>query len=111
MPGRRSKYSADFNSQMKTILSCVLVENPRELNIDEMKQLDMRLVGLTNQKAARLLNEMVEMGFCAKSKQRGSNRMCYKAIGAMVDEGYEIGPDRGYDYSEKFEEYINTHKG
>lgn len=100
MRGKRSKYSADFNSEMKTILSCVLMENPREMNIDEMKALDMRLVGLTNQKAARLLNEMVEMGFCAKSKQKSTNRVCYKAIGIMEDEGYEIGPDRGYEYAD-----------
>lgn len=109
MRGNRSKYSADFNSEMKTILSCVLMENPREMNIDEMKALDMRLVGLTNQKAARLLNEMVEMGFCAKAKQKSTNRVCYKAIGTMIDEGYEIGPDRGYDYSDKFEEYMANH--
>lgn len=100
MRGNRSKYSADFNSEMKTILSCVLMENPREMNIDEMKALDMRLVGLTNQKAARLLNEMVEMGFCAKAKQKSTNRVCYKAIGIMEDEGYEIGPDRGYEYAD-----------
>lgn len=105
-----SKYSADFNSEMKTILSCVLLDSKQELNIDEMKARDMRLVGLTTQKAARLLNELVEMGFCAKSKQKSTNRMCYKAIGTMIDEGYEIGPDRGYDYSDKFEEYM-TKKG
>lgn len=106
MRGNRSKYSADFNSEMKTILSCVLLDNPREMNIDEMKAADMRLIGLTTQKAARLLNEMVEMGFCVKSKQRSTNRVCYKAVGTMIDEGYEIGPDRGYDYSDKIDEYI-----
>ena len=100
MPSRRSKYSKEFNSEMKTILSCVLMDNQREMNIDEMKAADMRLVGLTNQKAARLLNELVEMGFCVKSKQKSTQRVCYKAVGIMEDEGYEIGPDRGYEYAD-----------
>ena len=106
MPGRHSKYSANFNSEMKTILSLALLEAQEAVNIDKLKLFDMRLNGLTNQKAARLLNELVEMGFCVKSKERGTNRVAYKAIGVMEDQGYEIGPNKGYDYSDKFEEYM-----
>jgi len=105
MPGRRSKYSVDFNSEMKTALSMALLEAKEAVNIDKLKLFDMRLNGLTNQKAARLLNELVEQGFCVKSKEKSTGRVAYKAVGVMEEQGYEIGPDRGYDYSDKFEEY------
>ena len=105
MPGRRSKYTVDFNSEMKTALTCALLEAKEAVNIDQLKLFDMRLNGLTTQKAARLLNEMIEMGFCVKSKDSRTGRMLYKAVGVMDEQGYEIGPDKGYDYSDKFEEY------
>ena len=107
MPGRRSKYSVDFNSEMKTALSMALLEAKEAVNIDKLKLFDMRLNGLTNQKAARLLNELVEQGFCVKRKEKSTGRVAYKAVGVMEEQGYEIGPDRGYDYSDKFEEYVN----
>ena len=82
-----------------------LLEAKEAVNIDKLKLFDMRLNGLTNQKAARLLNELVEQGFCVKSKEKSTGRVAYKAVGVMEEQGYEIGPDRGYDYSDKFEEY------
>ena len=106
MPGRRSQYSKEFNSEMKTALSMALLEAKEAVNIDQLKLFDMRLNGLTNQKAARLLNELVEMGFCVKSKEKSTGRVAYKAIGVMEEQGYEIGPDKGYDYSEKIDEYL-----
>ena len=100
MPYKKSKYSASYNSEMKVALMEALCQAKEAVNIDQLKCYDIKLVDMTNQKAARLLNEMVEMGLAVKGKDKSTNRITYKAIGTMIEQGYELGPERGYEYVE-----------
>lgn len=101
MPGRASKYSAQYNSEMKVLLMDALLESEGAVNIDQLKQHSIRLTDMTTQKAARLMNELVAMGIALKSKDKASGRVVYRAYDNMVKEGYEIGPNRGYEYAER----------
>ena len=103
MPGRTSKYSAEFNSEMKVLLLDALCDCEEAQNIDQIKLHSIRLADLTPQKAARLLNELVAMGFACKSKDKHTGRVVYKSYDVMQKQGYEIGPDRGYEYGERSE--------
>lgn len=100
MPYKKSKYSANYNAEMKVALMEALCQAKESVNIDQLKCYDIKLVDMTNQKAARLLNEMVEMGLAVKGREKGTNRVTYKAIGVMLEQGYELGPERGYEYVE-----------
>ena len=100
MAYKKSKYSKEYNSEMKVALMEALCQAKESVTIDQIKCYNIKLVDMTNQKAARLLNELVEMGIAAKGKEKVSNRVTYKAIGTMMDQGYEIGPNRGYEYAE-----------
>jgi hypothetical protein len=101
MPGRKTaKYSAAYNAEMKVALMDALLECKEAVNIDQLKLMSIKLTNMTNQKVARLMNELVEQGIAAKGKDK-SNRVTYKAISNMVEQGYEIGPDRGYEYNDE----------
>lgn len=100
MPGRTSKYSAGYNSEMKVVLMDALLDCQEAVNIDQLKAKNIRLAGMTNQKAARLMNELVEMGIAAKTQDRVTKRVVYKALQIMRDQGYEIGTGKGYNYEE-----------
>lgn len=100
MPYKKSKYSADYNAKMKVALMEALCECKESVNIDQLKSCSIELANITTQKAARLLNEMVEMGLAVKGREKSSNRVTYKAVGVMLEQGYELGPERGYKYVE-----------
>lgn len=102
MPGRKiNKYSAEYNSEMKVALFDALLEAKEAVTIDQLRTFDLKLVNMTTQKAARLLNELVNAGAAVKGKHSGSGRMTYKAVGTMIHQGYELGRDRGYEYNDR----------
>ncbi len=100
MPGRKSKYSAEYNSEMKVALMDTLLNCEEAVNIDQLKAKNIYLAGITNQKASRLMNELVDMGIAAKSQDKVTKRVVYKALEIMKKQGYEIGENKGYEYNE-----------
>jgi hypothetical protein len=90
MPYKKSKYTKLQNSEMEFRVIHVLAESAEALTIDEIKCRDIGLVGITSQKMARVLGGLVDMGFAIKSKHKTKNRMVYKAIGVMEEQGYDM---------------------
>lgn len=91
MPGFvKSKYSKDFNSELRVRALGVLAESPNALTIPEICSEDLTLTGQTPQKMARVLNELVEAGFVKKTNSKSKGRMVYAAVSQLVDQGYDI---------------------
>ncbi len=84
MPGRKSKYSAEVNGQIKVELFSTLAEAGEYDNptIEWIQNHSIYLKGFTTQKLSRSLNEMVEMGFVRKGKLH-SGRMVYRLVGEV----------------------------
>lgn len=84
MPGRKSKYSAEMNGQIKVELFSTLAEAGEYDNptIEWIQNHSIYLKGFTTQKLSRSLNEMVEMGFVRKGKLH-SGRMVYRLVGEV----------------------------
>ena len=87
MPYSRSKYSKELTQHWTTKAMIVLAEAQRDMTCKEIQQEDLELTGVTPQKMARILNELVDKGLVMKSKDR-SGRMHYKAMGTILKEGY-----------------------
>ena len=60
------------------------------MTIDEICQTDISLAGITSQKMARSLNELVEAGFVMKTKSKSKNKMVYAAVSQLESQGYDI---------------------
>lgn len=60
------------------------------MTIDQIKQEDLMLMPHTSQKLTRVLSRLIEMGLVRKGKSKRLNRMLYKAVSAMEEEGYEV---------------------
>lgn len=80
MPGRTSKYSARTNGELKLATIDVLNTYPEALTISDICVRDITLNGQTNQKMARILSELVEMGLVKKAKSKAKGRMVYMAV-------------------------------
>lgn len=89
MPGRTSKYSPQFNSQITFEAMDVLAESPVALNISEICNSRISLNGITSQKMSRILNHLCEMGLVQKTKS-SSGRMMYKSTAVMQAQGYNV---------------------
>ena len=83
-----SKYSKEFTNEMTGRIAIVLAESQQALNITEIQQLDMRLVGITPQTMARMIGHLVDVGLVAKAKGR-DGRMVYKCLGVLEEEGVD----------------------
>ena len=91
MPGYvKSKYSKEFTSELRVKALCVLADSPTPMTIDEICHADTTLVGITTQKMARSLNELVEAGFVMKTKSKTKNKMVYAAVSQLEEQGYDI---------------------
>ena len=101
MAYKKSKYSAEYNSEMTVRFMDALCQAQEAVTIDQLKCYDMCLTDVTNQKAARILNNLVEMGIAVKGKNKVNNRVTYKAIGTMIEQGYDLGENRGYEYNKE----------
>ena len=91
MPGYvKSKYSAEFSSELRVRALSVLADSPTPMTIDEICHADSSLVGVTTQKMARSLNDLVEAGFVMKTKSKAKNKMVYAAVSQLEEQGYDI---------------------
>ena len=91
MPGYvKSKYSPEFSSELRVRALSVLADSPTPMTIDEICSSDTTLVGVTTQKMARSLNELVEAGFVMKTKSKAKNKMVYAAVSQLEAQGYDI---------------------
>lgn len=104
MPGRRSKYSAEVNGQIKTELFYVLTlatdyDNP---TIEWIKSHSIFLSNITQQKLSRSLNELLEMGIIGKAKMK-NGRMVYrlKTEYPQTSEYFSRHEDEGIDDEEE----------
>lgn len=85
----KSKYSP-AQTQMWTVAAMVVLNDSREaMTCDQIRQGDMCLVDLTPQKLARILSDLVNAGFVARTKGK-DGRMKYKSVGVLIEEGYEL---------------------
>ena len=91
MPGYvKSKYSAEFSSELRVRALSVLADSPIPMTIDEICRVDSNLIGVTTQKMARSLNDLVEAGFVMKTKSKSKNKMVYAAVSQLEEQGYDI---------------------
>ena len=72
----KSKYSKEFNSELRVRAMSVLSDAGESLTIPEICQSDLTLTYQTPQKMARVLSELVEDGFVARDNKNG--RVAYK---------------------------------
>lgn len=85
----KSKYSP-AQTQMWSVAAMVVLNDSREaMTCDQIRQSDLCLIEVTPQKLARILGEMVEAGFVAKTKGK-DGRMRYKSVGVLIEEGYDL---------------------
>ena len=91
MPGRKSKYTAELNGQLKMRVLSVLDNASDGVNptLDWIRQQDMILMPHTTQKLSRILGNLVDMGLVVKSKSRSLGKMVYRLKSKMEDDGYE----------------------
>ncbi len=85
------KYTAEQESEFRFRILDILNEQEEAIDINEIKsQAPMLLGPLSYQKMSRILNYLIEMGLVRKAKHRATNRMVYKSVSKMVEQGYEI---------------------
>ncbi len=91
MPGRRtSKYRPQQTALWEGEVMIILAESQEALDIDEIKSRSINLTGVTPQKMARILGHLIEMGNVVKAKSKSKNRMVYKSLAVMRDQGYDV---------------------
>ena len=91
MPGRRtSKYRPQQTALWEGEVMIILAESQEALDIDEIKSRSINLAGVTPQKMARILGHLIEMGNVVKAKSKSKNRMVYKSLAVMRDQGYDV---------------------
>ena len=89
MPGKVSKYSAEYNGQLKVSILDVLPEATDSITTSEIQSHSIFCAQATPQKMARILNEMVDMGIVMKAKSKSTGRMKYILTSKMKELGYE----------------------
>ena len=107
------KYSKEFTNEMTGRIAVVLAEEQGALNIQEIQQRDLTLVGITSQKMARMIGHLVDVGLVAKAKGK-DGRMVYKCLATLEAEGvdpeiYRYGAnmrDKAEDFQKR---YMNEH--
>lgn len=91
MPGRRtSKYRPQQTALWEGEVMIILAESQEALDIDEIKSRSINLAGVTPQKMVRILGHLIEMGNVVKAKSKSKNRMVYKSLAVMRDQGYDV---------------------
>ena len=89
MPGHVSRYNDKLNHQITFDTIEVLDASPIAMSISDICAARISLHGITSQKMARVLNELIEKGFVKKAKSK-SGRMMYKSTAVMESQGYDI---------------------
>ena len=70
-----SKYSKEFNSQLRTTVFSVLAESGRSMTRDEIQRGAISLAEVTPQKISSTLTQMYAQGFVGKAKGTGGKMM------------------------------------
>ena len=89
MRGKTTKYSAEYNGQLKTSILDVLADAEESMTTSDIQAHSIFCAQATPQKMARVLNELVEMGIVMKGKSRSTGRMKYITTAMMNQLGYE----------------------
>ncbi len=85
------KYTAEQESEFRFRILDILNEQEEAIDINEIKsQAPMLLGHLSYQKMSRILNYLIEMGLVRKAKYKATNRMVYKSVSKMTEQGYEV---------------------
>lgn len=93
MSGKVSKYSAEYNGQLKVAILDVLSEATESITTSDIQKRSLFCAGATPQKMARVLNELVEMDIVRKAKSKATGRMKYILTSVMKEQGYESDAD------------------
>lgn len=90
MPGRSTpKWNKQQTALMEGEVMDILSHTHEALTIDQIEQRSFTLNGVSNQKMARILSHLIEMGMVVKAKSRSQNKMVYKSLAVFEEEGYE----------------------
>ena len=73
---KTSKYTQDFNSELRTTLFGVLADSGRSMTRDEIKRSLPSLATVTPQKISSTLTQMYNQGFVSKAKN-ASGKVVY----------------------------------
>lgn len=98
MPGRvrTRKLSAAKEGELKLRVLDVLNNSDDAMTLDDIKASDITLAGLTTQKLSRVIGSLVEIGLVRKSRSKTLERMVYKTVSKMIEQGYDVGPEPAY---------------
>lgn len=108
-----SKYSKEFTNEMTGRIAVILAEAQEAMNIQQIQNQDLNLVGITSQKMARMINHLVDMGLVAKTKGK-DGRMVYKCLATLEEEGadpeiYRYGANMRDNSADFQKRYMNEH--
>lgn len=113
MPGRKTKMSTAREEELRWKVLDILVHSDNALTTSDIIAQDPFLHGITPQKITRVLSYLNEMGFVRKAKSKSLNRMVYKAVSKMQEQGYDVEdpicmPKPYYGIDWELEEEINN---
>lgn len=78
-----NKWTKQQTENMENDILDVLVNNDVAMTIDDICVRAINLSGITNQKMARMLSHLIEMGLVVKAKSKSKGRMVYRAVATM----------------------------
>ena len=87
---KSSKYSAAKNAEMSIAALDVLTNSPIAMTIEQIKSASFDLTNCTDQKIARVLNDLVDKGFAFKAKSKSKKRMVYISAQTMEANGFNL---------------------
>lgn len=90
MPGRKTGTSKAQNQMYEFETLSVLSESPNALTISDICARSMTLTGLTPQKMARILSQLVNMGLVRKTQSKSKGRMVYIAQSQLEEQGITL---------------------
>ena len=90
MPGRKSGTTKAQNQMYEFETLSVFSESPNALTITDICNKSMTLNGLTPQKMARILSQLVNMGLVRKTQSKSKGRMVYIAQSQLEEQGITL---------------------
>lgn len=90
MPGRKSGIDKAKNQMYEFETLSVLSESSNALTISDIYARSMTLTGLTPQKMARTLSQLVNMGLVRKTQSKSKGRMVYIAQSQLDEQGITL---------------------
>ena len=86
------KKTAKYNKQQTAIMEgeilYIISHSSEAITIDEMRAQSFTLADVSTQKIARILTKLIEMGMVIKAKSKSKNKMVYKSVAIMEEQGY-----------------------